>query len=248
MRVLAGTSGFSYKEWKGSFYPEDLPAEEMLALLLREASGRRDQQHVLPHAEARAAGGLGRAGPARVPFRPEGVPADHAPQAPQGSRRRGRVLLPDGLDPRRAARPGALPASAESEEGPAAPGGLPRRAARGRAGGVRVPARLLVRGRRLRGAALARRGPLHRRGRGARDAARRDGALGLPAPAPPGLRRRGRRRLGARKSAAQSWSDAYVFFKHEDAGSGPKLAARLLEVLGVARNGGRGNEDVAVRT
>jgi uncharacterized protein YecE (DUF72 family) len=30
MRVLTGTSGFSYKEWKGSFYPEDLPAEEML--------------------------------------------------------------------------------------------------------------------------------------------------------------------------------------------------------------------------
>ena len=31
MRVLAGTSGFSYKEWKGSFYPEDLPASRMLA-------------------------------------------------------------------------------------------------------------------------------------------------------------------------------------------------------------------------
>jgi uncharacterized protein YecE (DUF72 family) len=31
MRVLAGTSGFSYKEWKGSFYPEDLPAEQMLS-------------------------------------------------------------------------------------------------------------------------------------------------------------------------------------------------------------------------
>jgi uncharacterized protein YecE (DUF72 family) len=31
MRVLAGTSGFSYKEWKGSFYPEDLPAGEMLS-------------------------------------------------------------------------------------------------------------------------------------------------------------------------------------------------------------------------
>jgi uncharacterized protein YecE (DUF72 family) len=30
MRVLAGTSGFSYKEWRGSFYPEDLPASEML--------------------------------------------------------------------------------------------------------------------------------------------------------------------------------------------------------------------------
>ena len=30
MRVLAGTSGFSYKEWKGNFYPEDLPADAML--------------------------------------------------------------------------------------------------------------------------------------------------------------------------------------------------------------------------
>jgi len=28
--VLAGTSGYSYKEWKRSFYPEDLPADEML--------------------------------------------------------------------------------------------------------------------------------------------------------------------------------------------------------------------------
>ena len=30
MQVLAGTSGFSYKEWKGKFYPEKLPANEML--------------------------------------------------------------------------------------------------------------------------------------------------------------------------------------------------------------------------
>jgi len=30
VRILAGTSGFSYKEWKGSFYPEDLPDAEML--------------------------------------------------------------------------------------------------------------------------------------------------------------------------------------------------------------------------
>jgi uncharacterized protein YecE (DUF72 family) len=31
VRLLTGTSGFSYKEWKGSFYPEDLPASGMLA-------------------------------------------------------------------------------------------------------------------------------------------------------------------------------------------------------------------------
>lgn len=31
MRVLAGTSGYSYPAWKGSFYPEILPASRMLA-------------------------------------------------------------------------------------------------------------------------------------------------------------------------------------------------------------------------
>jgi uncharacterized protein YecE (DUF72 family) len=30
MRTLVGTSGWSYKEWKGSFYPADLPADGML--------------------------------------------------------------------------------------------------------------------------------------------------------------------------------------------------------------------------
>jgi uncharacterized protein YecE (DUF72 family) len=31
VRIHAGTSGFSYKEWKGAFYPETLPAKEMLS-------------------------------------------------------------------------------------------------------------------------------------------------------------------------------------------------------------------------
>src|SRR5687767_12674061 len=30
MRLLAGTSGYSYKEWLGHFYPEKLPANAML--------------------------------------------------------------------------------------------------------------------------------------------------------------------------------------------------------------------------
>ena len=30
MRIRIGTSGYSYKEWKGTFYPEDLPATKML--------------------------------------------------------------------------------------------------------------------------------------------------------------------------------------------------------------------------
>ncbi len=34
-RLYAGTSGFSYPEWKGSFYPPDLPGEEMLSFYAR---------------------------------------------------------------------------------------------------------------------------------------------------------------------------------------------------------------------
>jgi uncharacterized protein YecE (DUF72 family) len=30
MRIRVGTSGYSYKEWKGTFYPDDLPAAKML--------------------------------------------------------------------------------------------------------------------------------------------------------------------------------------------------------------------------
>jgi uncharacterized protein YecE (DUF72 family) len=30
MKVLAGTSGYAYKEWKGSFYPQDLAASKFL--------------------------------------------------------------------------------------------------------------------------------------------------------------------------------------------------------------------------
>ena len=30
MNIYVGTSGYSYKEWKGSFYPEKIPAKEML--------------------------------------------------------------------------------------------------------------------------------------------------------------------------------------------------------------------------
>jgi uncharacterized protein YecE (DUF72 family) len=36
MRVLVGTSGYAYKEWKGTFYPEDLPADDMLSYYARQ--------------------------------------------------------------------------------------------------------------------------------------------------------------------------------------------------------------------
>jgi uncharacterized protein YecE (DUF72 family) len=36
----------------------------------------------------------------------------------------------------------------------------------------------------------------------------------------------------AQRLRRQPWSEAYVFFKHEDAGRGPELARRLLDILG----------------
>jgi uncharacterized protein YecE (DUF72 family) len=38
----------------------------------------------------------------------------------------------------------------------------------------------------------------------------------------------------AAKLLSQPWSDAYVFFKHEDGGKGPKLAQELTTILGAA--------------
>jgi len=36
----------------------------------------------------------------------------------------------------------------------------------------------------------------------------------------------------AKKVAEQEWNDAFVFFKHEDAGGGPKMAKKFLEAVG----------------
>ena len=38
MRLFSGTSGFSYKEWKGNFYPEKLPNDEMLRFYAQKLS------------------------------------------------------------------------------------------------------------------------------------------------------------------------------------------------------------------
>ena len=38
----------------------------------------------------------------------------------------------------------------------------------------------------------------------------------------------------AERIDSESWSDAYVFFKHEEAGVGPKLATQLLDAYGRA--------------
>ena len=38
MKIHVGTSGYGYKEWKGIFYPEKLPAREMLSFYAQRLS------------------------------------------------------------------------------------------------------------------------------------------------------------------------------------------------------------------
>ena len=59
MKLYAGTSGYSYKEWKGSFYPEKLPAAEMLHFYAQQlpAVEINNTFYRLPKAEVLAAWG-----------------------------------------------------------------------------------------------------------------------------------------------------------------------------------------------
>jgi len=43
-------------------------------------------------------------------------------------------------------------------------------------------------------------------------------------------------RAWAARMQAQPWRECFVFFKHEDAGKGPQLASRLLEILAAPSN------------
>ena len=52
MEILVGTSGYAYKEWRGSFYPEKMKEKEMLRYYAERFADRRDQQHLLPAARA----------------------------------------------------------------------------------------------------------------------------------------------------------------------------------------------------
>ena len=76
-----GTSGYSYKEWKGSFYPEKIPAKEMLSYYAGRLEYGGNQRHVLPHAAEKHVGQLEGTGTTRVPFFTQSPTARHPLQA-----------------------------------------------------------------------------------------------------------------------------------------------------------------------
>jgi uncharacterized protein YecE (DUF72 family) len=76
MKLYAGTSGYSYKEWKGYFYPEKMKPEEMLSFYATKlpAVEINNTFYRLPK---RAAG---------VPLRHQGFAEDHAHETLEGRR------------------------------------------------------------------------------------------------------------------------------------------------------------------
>ena len=79
-------------------------------------------------------------------------------------------------------------------------------------------------------AARARHSDVHHRAAGLRVAGRGDGVVGIRAAASFRLRRARCSTTWAKTIAAQPWSDAYVFFKHDEGvGSGPPAVDAFIE-------------------
>ena len=231
MRILVGTSGYQYKEWKGSFYPDDMSTDGMLAYYAGE----------FPTVEVNNTF-------YRIPK--EAVVVKWTEQVPDGfrfvlkaSRRithmhrlknteeplQWYLRACSQLGPKRGASLFQLPPNMKKdlERLQTFLGLLPNR----------WPAALEFRHEswfdddvyevlRERNAALC-----------VADTAERD--LHRIATADWGylrLRREQYRRPALKKWGSwitdQEWQEAYVFFKHEDEGTGPELGKRFMEVIG----------------
>ena len=211
-----GTSGYTYAEWSGSFYPEKRAGRD--APLLRRALLRgRDQQHLLQLPERGMLEGWAEQ-VRRLPLRAQGLAAHHAPPAPLG-RVEGAV---DYLfDVRRRSERGSGRSSSSSRRTSRRTWAACARSSSsaGRASrGLRVPARDLVRRRGVRGAPRAQRRARVRRHRGR-------AKPGAPSWRPPtgatcacaaATTTPGALRPWVARIRAQPWQEAFVFFKHED--------------------------------
>ena len=232
MIVRAGTSGFSYKEWKGSFYPEDLPVDGMLEYYARhfEAVEINNTYYRMPS---------------------ESLLASWAEQVPGGFRfvlkanrqiTHLRRLKPEALEALEYFRDQAralgdrlgpvlfqLPPNFKQE--------LPRLRdfLAGTPEGIRAAFEFrhdswlhddVYTALADHGAALV-------------IAQTQEDETPLVATADWGYLRLRKVEYGpgeveawAERVRAQSWDEAYVFFKHEDEGTGPRLAGRFLDALG----------------
>ena len=220
MQILVGTSGYAYKEWRGSFYPEKMKEKDMLRYYAERFADRRDQQHLLPAARPRDAAALGGRGAARLRLRAEGLAAHHPPPAALGRSRRRRSTTSSTSPPPSASGSGpssSRPRPSSRRTWPACATSWPSSRRRGpsrsssatRPGGTRRSTRRCAPATRPSSAPTPR-----SRARRARPSCRpRTGATCACAAATTTTRgsRRGRSAI-----RAQPWQKAFVFFKHED--------------------------------
>ncbi len=227
-RFLAGTSGFSYAEWTGVFYPEELPARERLAYYASRlpAVEINNTFYRMPKAELLAGWA------AQVP--PSFRFAIKAPQRITHHKRLKDVGEETGyllstlaaLGERLGCVLFQLPPHLRLDIDRLAafldllPAGFPAAFEFRHASWFEEPVLMLLRERRL-ALCLADTGG--------------EGDPPLTATADWGYVRLRRESYGegdlaawASRLASLGWRDAFVFFKHEDAGTGPRLAGRFL--------------------
>ncbi len=232
MDLYVGTSGYSYKEWKGTFYPDDLPSKQMLRYYGERfrAVEINNTFYRMPEASVLQAW----AGDVGADFQ-------FVLKAPQQITHRQRLresadLLSRLLEAARALKRRLGPLLFQL------PPNFKKDAPR-----LREFLALLPSGRR---AAFEFRHPswfddevfgLLRDHRAALCVAEADNELEVPfvATADWGYLRLRRPDYGdaelkgwARRVRKQDWREAFVFFKHEDSGTGPRLAKQFLEEMG----------------
>ena len=236
--IWIGTSGYNYPEWKGSFYPADLPAAKMLPYYAARFPTVEINYTFYRMPTEKLVGGWA----AQTPS-----PYKLTLKAPRRITHDSRLkncgelvhgVLPGRRHARRQARRAAVPAAAEPEEGPGAVRRVPRRAA---AEGVRAAFefRHAVVARRRGVRAAARRGTSRCASPTARSCRRR--SQSPPTTRTSGCATRATRRTTSRAGPTRSRArrracrDVFVYFKHEEEGKGPEFARLLMEQLGMRR-------------
>ena len=237
-RLLAGASGYSFKEWKGTFYPGGHQAGGDAAPGIPRACRRSRSTTRSTGCRRPRCSRTGRpATPERLPVLDQGVAADHAharlkvesAAEPLGYLYRNLAALGEKRGPVLFQLPPNLKKDLPRLTA------FPRPAARGSSRRVRISQRHVVRRRRLRRAQRRRRGAVPVRARGQRAAAAgRDGAVGLrPAAA--------RNLLGRRPAAVGAQARGHVVARdlrvlHARADGAPAYARKLMDLGTQAQN------------
>ena len=230
MELYVGTSGYSYKEWKGAFYPKGLPDRQMLRYYSEHFRTVEINSTFRGLPDASVLEGWADMVSARFQF---------VLKAPQQITHRKRLKDADELVAQLLAVAGTL----KKRSGPLffqLPPNSKKDVPRLRAFLALLPPR--------RRAAFEFRHPswfddevfgLLRRHRAALCIADAPGDLKVPFVATTNwgylrLRRpdytAAKLKAWVKRVQEQDWRDAFVFFKHEDAGKGPRMAKRFLEL------------------